>query len=173
MNIRRKKFVLFVITVLAIAMYFPVKGYLRINSTAFNWLFSPNDFYEPLAKSGIDLSKPNEIVVRFKNKYPGLHAISLLVDNSISIPDVYNPRFIVDISVLKDDKIVFHEISKDQLTAFYGKQRGFFLTRYYHVPEDMPLGIELKACVKVIKPDPEFKNASDNPILLIEKMSDE
>jgi amino acid transporter len=57
----------------------------RTNSIFLNFVFPPNDLYKDLIKMDISVSEVGKYKIEFKNKYPGDHSISLLLENPVPI----------------------------------------------------------------------------------------
>jgi len=150
-------------------------SYLRKTSTSFNFFFSPKDLYSELAISDFDFSgTQSERNLDFIHKYPGNHQISILVENPAEITEPYVTDFIVRIAIYNKTEKLLERISSDSNRMFWGgaTNSGFSLL-HYKVPDDLPIGVELRANIVITEPDLDFESRYGKQRIRISKFSDE
>jgi hypothetical protein len=153
----------------------PIHYYLRSNSVAYNFFFSPDDLYDNLASSGINLSVHGGAVdLQYMHKYPGNHWIAVLVEKPDRTPASYNNDFEVTLQVSNKEDVLLNRSLSDSGFWFYGgSERSGFALINYKVPRDLPANIPLVAKLVVKKASPDFQSKYGDQRLIISKFSDE
>lgn len=153
----------------------PIHYYLRSNSVAYNFFFSPDDLYNNLSSSGFDLSVAGSAAdMQYMHKYPGNHWIAVLVEKPDRTPTSYNDDFQVTLQVSNEEGVLLNKSLSDSSFWFYGgSERSGFVLINYKVPRDLPANVPLLAKLVVHKASPDFKIKYGNQRLIISKFSDE
>lgn len=149
--------------------------YLRTNSPMYNLVFSPSDLYNSLADDAFNLSN-ERLTKEFKivHKYPGHYCIALIVENPVGSGVKYDSVFLLNISFIKNDKVVLARIVSDTSFWFWGgKEKSGFILMTYDTPRQLPVGVPLVAKIKVLKADSQFNFKYGLPKIIIRKLSDE
>jgi len=109
-SIQVKK-VLFILVVFALVGTFFLKGscsrYLRRTNPLFNFFFTPEDFYQPLAQSPFSTSSKGRVYeCGFIAKYPGNHAVEIFIGTPVKVFESYDEKFSVEITMKDMDGAV-------------------------------------------------------------------
>ena len=153
----------------------PIHYYLRSNSVAYNFFFSPDNLYNNLASSAFDLSVVGSVAdMQYIHEYPGNHWIAVLVEKPDRVPASYDDDFEVTLQVSDKEGILLNRSLSDSSFWFYGGiERSGFALFNYKVPNDLPANVPLSAKLVVYKGSPEFQSKYGNQRLIISKFSDE
>lgn len=149
--------------------------YLRGHSAMYNLLFPPSGLYTNLAESSFNLStigltKEFTIV----HKYPGRHDVALLVEKPVDSISKYDSDFMLKVTVINGDKVIFERTVSDTNFRFWGgKDRSGFSLINYEVPSELPIGLPLLFKIKVLKASAHFESKYGRQNIIIKKLSDE
>ncbi len=171
-KINHRYIILFAI--LSCTLYFGVK-HLQATSPMFNFFFSPDDLYEQLACSDIDLSaEGSSVSLDFVNNYPGNHWIEIIVDNPTDLHNTYETKFELNIEIKDNDKELLATTANQPEIPFWGvKDHSGFAILTYDVPSKLPIRTQLTANITVKKADADFDDLYGKQRLCIKKYSDE
>jgi len=139
-------------------------------------VFSPDDLYVPIVLAPFDVANSSSsYTTSFENKYPGFHAIGLIVQKPPPVGEGYKVDFELEVSVLKGDKALLSQHLSQPILPFWSGEIGTsgvgLLT--YQVPDDLPEDENLTLVVKVLKSGTEFVNLYGKTQLFVKKFSDE
>ena len=158
-----------------IVILVPIHYYLRSNSVAYNFFFSPDDLYDNLASADIDLSTVgSSINLQYMHKYPGNHWVAVLVEKPDRTPASYNDDFEVTLQVIHEGNVLLNRSLSNSSFWFYGgAERSGFALINYKVPRDLPANIPLSAKLVIQKASSDFRSKYGDQRLIISKFSDE
>lgn len=150
--------------------------YWHRNSTFYNFLFNPENYWTPLITADLDLtSLGSSITDTVYHQYPGLYSISLNVENPIPVAQPYDTDFELNFSFTQGDEVILSYKGEHLKTPFWSAiegESGITILSYY-VPEDIPIREEMKFSVVVYKSDQNFKEKYGDTDIQIRKLSDE
>lgn len=167
------KIVALLVTV--IGLYTGGVQHLQTASPLFNFFFSPNDLYDPLACTEFDLSTVGGYELNFQNKYPGNHSIAVLVEHPPRVSDSYLTDFKLIIKIIDGSKAIIDKEITKPIFSFWGggKQNSGFAVFTYKVPLDLERERALRATVQIEVPDEKFTARYGKQKICIQKFSDE
>lgn len=156
-----------------LALSFLVNCYGHRNSTAYNFFFTPDDFWTPLMSSNMDLTKKNNIsegtIIHY---YPGSYSINVSIkdmpnvskfyDSDVSLGFMYSMGEDVILSARAAHAKSFYTLDGDSVMMLY----------FYDVPGDVPIREEVSFNANVTRPNSDVTSEYQHAVLEIKKMSD-
>ena len=114
--------------------------------------------------------------LEFVHKYPGWHALYILVEKPMEIFEKYESNYMLNLSVSSNQEKIFEKnLTINDSSPLWGNDaysHGVNIFTY-SVPKELPKGKKITAVVKVIKGDKEFHEKYGKAMLVVRKMSDE
>ena len=143
----------------------------------FYLFFPPKDYYKPITKGIIDVSKDNaSYTFAFINKYEGHYSMGIACSKiNKEIPfRMVKIGFEADIKIFQNGKVIFTRHVTEATPYWFGYNKiggyHFFL---YDSPSDLPRNIPLACTIEITKGDPSFKQMYGETEFFISKYSDE
>jgi len=159
-------------TICVIGMLIASLFYARRTFPCFNFLFPPQDMFQALASSQVNLALVgNAVLLGFKPKYPGNHELDLEVDKLV-LGEPLKGKLVLSV-LIKNQKKEQVKAKVRPYESFWSPQSKGFPLMAFDVPKDIKIGETGTVEVTISNPDPEFFKTYGAAHLVVRKGSDE
>jgi hypothetical protein len=165
--VKKAAVVIFVIALLVAGFF-----YARRTSPFFNFVFPPQDMFQPLARKQVDMAlAATKLQLEFKPEYPGNHELVLEVEKLD--PGVQLKGKLVLAVLLKNNRGERINTKGRRYGSFWSATSKGFPLKSFDAPSDIGIGETGTVEVTISSPDPEFSKTYGTAHLVVQKGSDE
>jgi hypothetical protein len=158
--------------------------YIHRMELIMNWysVFIPEDYFEPLCKMEIDVSKAGKYKTEFKHKYYGNHEIILSIEGEpfVSSDQIGKVDFRLNLKFIFDDKTVSIDVDcNTDLEIKKYVEEGERKRKYrdidifmYETPKDLPMNKIIELEIEIVRLDEDFTRLYGKQKLSLKKTLD-
>lgn len=143
-----------------------------------NWVSPPKDYYVPLVKDDVDISKKGITkTIGLKHKYEGNYSLGIFLEHFsddlyyVPLSKRYKLKLKMEISFYNNNILILTR-NIDSSEPFIGEFGSGFALLLYKVPQEIPVNTDLVVKVTILEPDKYLFDTYGPSKLYISKMSD-